>query len=171
MLPQCHVLEESEATVRSQALFCFHSNRWKCNCCLWSTETRWASWTSGKCSPLFILSAPFRNIQPLRLISHFVPSSQVNSEFYTGWLDHWGSPHSAVPSAMVAKSLKEILAVGANVNLWVFILQTKFLLFLPRMPQKFVSSHLFCWNLNHQNDVRSFSVFCLSSQIYVHWRN
>lgn len=64
-----------------------------------------------------ILSAPFRKIQPLRLISHFVPSSQVNSEFYTGWLDHWGSPHSAVSSAMVANSLKEILAVGANVNL------------------------------------------------------
>lgn len=43
--------------------------------------------------------------------------SQVNSEFYTGWLDHWGSPHSVVPSAAVAKSLNEILAVGANVNM------------------------------------------------------
>lgn len=43
--------------------------------------------------------------------------SQVNSEFYTGWLDHWGSPHAVVPSAAVAKSLNEILAVGANVNM------------------------------------------------------
>lgn len=42
---------------------------------------------------------------------------QVNSEFYTGWLDHWGSPHSVVSTAMVAKSLNEILAAGANVNL------------------------------------------------------
>lgn len=44
---------------------------------------------------------------------------QVNSEFYTGWLDHWGSPHAAVPFAVVAKSLNEILAMGANVNMWV----------------------------------------------------
>lgn len=43
----------------------------------------------------------------------------MNSEFYTGWLDHWGSRHSVVSSARVAKSLNEILAVGANVNLWV----------------------------------------------------
>lgn len=43
--------------------------------------------------------------------------SQVNSEFYTGWLDHWGSPHSVVSAAEVAKSLSEILAMGANVNL------------------------------------------------------
>lgn len=43
--------------------------------------------------------------------------SQVNSEFYTGWLDHWGSPHSVVPYATVVKSLNKILAVGANVNM------------------------------------------------------
>lgn len=43
--------------------------------------------------------------------------SQVNSEFYTGWLDHWGSSHSVVPSTAVAKTLNEILAVGANVNM------------------------------------------------------
>lgn len=50
----------------------------------------------------------------------------VNSEFYTGWLDHWGSPHSVVPFAAVAKSLNEILAVGANVNLYMFIGGTNF---------------------------------------------
>ncbi|KAG9345064.1 hypothetical protein JZ751_009605 [Albula glossodonta] len=38
----------------------------------------------------------------------------VNSEFYTGWLDHWGGHHSTVSSAIVAKSLNEILAMGAN---------------------------------------------------------
>uniref|UniRef100_A0A3Q1EWM3 Beta-galactosidase n=1 Tax=Acanthochromis polyacanthus TaxID=80966 RepID=A0A3Q1EWM3_9TELE len=38
----------------------------------------------------------------------------VNSEFYTGWLDHWGSAHSVVSPAAVAKSLSEMLAVGAN---------------------------------------------------------
>ncbi|XP_070776050.1 beta-galactosidase [Enoplosus armatus] len=50
----------------------------------------------------------------------------VNSEFYTGWLDHWGSRHSVVPSATVAKSLNEILATGANVNLYMFIGGTNF---------------------------------------------
>ncbi|XP_014845053.1 PREDICTED: beta-galactosidase-like [Poecilia mexicana] len=45
----------------------------------------------------------------------------VNSEFYTGWLDHWGSRHSVVSSAVVAKSLSHMLAVEANVNLYMFI--------------------------------------------------
>ncbi|TDH16292.1 hypothetical protein EPR50_G00018010 [Perca flavescens] len=50
----------------------------------------------------------------------------VNSEFYTGWLDHWGERHSVVSSAIVAKSLNEMLAVGANVNLYMFIGGTNF---------------------------------------------
>uniref|UniRef100_A0A4W6C861 Beta-galactosidase n=1 Tax=Lates calcarifer TaxID=8187 RepID=A0A4W6C861_LATCA len=50
----------------------------------------------------------------------------VNSEFYTGWLDHWGSPHSVVSSAAVAKALNKILATGANVNLYMFIGGTNF---------------------------------------------
>ncbi|KAM3624499.1 uncharacterized protein V6R79_024275 [Siganus canaliculatus] len=45
----------------------------------------------------------------------------VNSEFYTGWLDHWGSRHAVVSSARVVKTLSEMLAVGANVNLYMFI--------------------------------------------------
>uniref|UniRef100_A0AAQ5XRL1 Beta-galactosidase n=1 Tax=Amphiprion ocellaris TaxID=80972 RepID=A0AAQ5XRL1_AMPOC len=50
----------------------------------------------------------------------------VNSEFYTGWLDHWGSAHSVVSPAAVAKTLSEMLAVGANVNLYMFIGGTNF---------------------------------------------
>ncbi|XP_064201075.1 beta-galactosidase [Anguilla rostrata] len=50
----------------------------------------------------------------------------VNSEFYTGWLDHWGGHHSVVSSAIVAKSLNEILAMGANVNMYMFIGGTNF---------------------------------------------
>ncbi|KAM7009766.1 beta-galactosidase [Tautogolabrus adspersus] len=50
----------------------------------------------------------------------------VNSEFYTGWLDHWGSPHSVVSTTRVAKSLNEILSMGANVNLYMFIGGTNF---------------------------------------------
>ncbi|XP_067911216.1 beta-galactosidase isoform X2 [Heterodontus francisci] len=44
----------------------------------------------------------------------------VNSEFYTGWLDHWGRKHSVIKKETVAKSLDEILALGANVNMYMF---------------------------------------------------
>ncbi|XP_051560701.1 beta-galactosidase [Myxocyprinus asiaticus] len=50
----------------------------------------------------------------------------VNSEFYTGWLDHWGQRHSVVPTAAVIKTLNEILEMGANVNLYLFIGGTNF---------------------------------------------
>lgn len=50
----------------------------------------------------------------------------VNSEFYTGWLDHWGFNHSVVSPDRVAKSLYDILQTGANVNLYMFIGGTNF---------------------------------------------
>ncbi|KFQ21958.1 Beta-galactosidase, partial [Merops nubicus] len=63
----------------------------------------------------------------------------VNSEFYTGWLDHWGHRHSVVPTETIAKTLNEILARGANVNLYMFIGGTNFGYWnganMPYMPQ------------------------------------
>ncbi|KFP98171.1 Beta-galactosidase, partial [Haliaeetus albicilla] len=63
----------------------------------------------------------------------------VNSEFYTGWLDHWGHRHSVVPAQTIAKTLNEILAHGANVNLYMFIGGTNFAYWnganMPYMPQ------------------------------------
>ncbi|KAM6315078.1 beta-galactosidase [Aegotheles albertisi] len=63
----------------------------------------------------------------------------VNSEFYTGWLDHWGHRHSVVPTQTIAKSLNEILARGANVNLYMFIGGTNFAYWnganMPYLPQ------------------------------------
>lgn len=50
----------------------------------------------------------------------------VNSEFYTGWLDHWGDPHYTVKTEIVAASLYDLLARGANVNLYMFIGGTNF---------------------------------------------
>ncbi|CAK6435724.1 unnamed protein product, partial [Pipistrellus nathusii] len=50
----------------------------------------------------------------------------INSEFYTGWLDHWGTPHSTVKTEAVATALQDILARGANVNLYMFIGGTNF---------------------------------------------
>ncbi|XP_047387747.1 beta-galactosidase [Sciurus carolinensis] len=50
----------------------------------------------------------------------------VNSEFYTGWLDHWGKPHSTVKTEVLASSLYDILTRGASVNLYMFIGGTNF---------------------------------------------
>ncbi|XP_008576305.1 PREDICTED: beta-galactosidase [Galeopterus variegatus] len=50
----------------------------------------------------------------------------INSEFYTGWLDHWGQPHSTVKTEELASSLYSLLAIGANVNLYMFMGGTNF---------------------------------------------
>ncbi|XP_076035693.1 beta-galactosidase-like isoform X2 [Oratosquilla oratoria] len=44
----------------------------------------------------------------------------INSEFYPGWLDHWGAPHATVESSKVCKSLDDMLALNASVNVYVF---------------------------------------------------
>ncbi|XP_066484549.1 beta-galactosidase isoform X1 [Tiliqua scincoides] len=63
----------------------------------------------------------------------------VNSEFYTGWLDHWGHRHSVVSSSIIAKTLSEILAHGASVNMYMFIGGTNFGYWnganMPYLPQ------------------------------------
>ncbi|CAG2112123.1 unnamed protein product, partial [Medioppia subpectinata] len=42
----------------------------------------------------------------------------VNSEYYTGWIDHWEEPHSTVGSAQVANTLDKMLAFNASLNLY-----------------------------------------------------
>ncbi|KAK6315513.1 hypothetical protein J4Q44_G00150420 [Coregonus suidteri] len=44
----------------------------------------------------------------------------VNSEFYTGWLDHWGDKHAQVDTQKVSRMLGEMLSMGANVNMYMF---------------------------------------------------
>ncbi|XP_062502791.1 beta-galactosidase-like isoform X2 [Corticium candelabrum] len=44
----------------------------------------------------------------------------VNSEYYTGWLDHWGGSHAHRSDESVAATLDEILHVGASVNMYMF---------------------------------------------------
>ncbi|XP_029200002.2 LOW QUALITY PROTEIN: beta-galactosidase-like [Acropora millepora] len=44
----------------------------------------------------------------------------VNSEFYPGWLDHWGGKHQTRGAADVAKYLDMILALNASVNMYMF---------------------------------------------------
>ncbi|XP_013885955.1 beta-galactosidase-1-like protein [Austrofundulus limnaeus] len=44
----------------------------------------------------------------------------VNSEFYTGWLDHWEDQHAVVDAQKVSRVLGEMLTMGANVNMYMF---------------------------------------------------
>ena len=44
----------------------------------------------------------------------------MNSEYYTGWLDHWGEPHQIRSAESIADSLDKILAVNASVNMYMF---------------------------------------------------
>ncbi|XP_048342941.1 beta-galactosidase-1-like protein isoform X1 [Sphaerodactylus townsendi] len=44
----------------------------------------------------------------------------VNSEYYTGWLDYWGEPHSTSSAEEVAKGLQKMLKMGANINMYMF---------------------------------------------------
>lgn len=44
----------------------------------------------------------------------------VNSEFYPGWIDHWGYPHSKVNAVHAASTLNQILAANASVTIYMF---------------------------------------------------
>ncbi|KAM8934027.1 beta-galactosidase-like [Pelodytes ibericus] len=44
----------------------------------------------------------------------------VNSEYYTGWMDHWGEQHSIKSSESVCQGLLNILYTGASVNMYMF---------------------------------------------------
>ncbi|XP_017787650.1 PREDICTED: beta-galactosidase-like [Habropoda laboriosa] len=50
----------------------------------------------------------------------------VNSEFYPGWLTHWQEPFQRVKSGAVTKTLNDMLALGASVNIYMFYGGTNF---------------------------------------------
>lgn len=50
----------------------------------------------------------------------------VNSEFYPGWLTHWGESFQRVKTDRVVKTLKDMLDVGASVNMYMFYGGTNF---------------------------------------------
>ncbi|XP_015601851.1 beta-galactosidase isoform X2 [Cephus cinctus] len=50
----------------------------------------------------------------------------VNSEFYPGWLTHWGEPFQTVGKRAVKTKLYEMLSVGASVNIYMFYGGTNF---------------------------------------------
>ncbi|KAG0432488.1 hypothetical protein HPB47_020796 [Ixodes persulcatus] len=44
----------------------------------------------------------------------------VVTEYYSGWMDHWGSPHTKTDSSEVLKTFEEILRFNASVNFYMF---------------------------------------------------
>ena len=50
----------------------------------------------------------------------------VNSEYYTGWIDTWGTNHTRIPTDVVLKTFIEVMDVGANLNFYMFHGNKKF---------------------------------------------
>lgn len=59
-----------------------------------------------------------RSFQAMRLYQPRGPL--VNSEFYPGWLTHWGEVFQRVKTGAVIKTLKKMLDIGASVNFYMF---------------------------------------------------
>ena len=58
---------------------------------------------------------------PFSVLRKFQPNGPlVNSEFYPGWLDHWGERHNTRDIVKIAKYLDMILAANASVNMYMF---------------------------------------------------
>ncbi|XP_032676709.1 beta-galactosidase isoform X2 [Odontomachus brunneus] len=50
----------------------------------------------------------------------------VNSEYYPGWLTHWGESFQRVKTNAVVKTLNDMLKMGASVNIYMFYGGTNF---------------------------------------------
>lgn len=50
----------------------------------------------------------------------------MNTEFYSGWLDHWGEEHNTVSAGLFADRLDQILELGGNVNMYMYYGGTNF---------------------------------------------
>lgn len=61
---------------------------------------------------------------PLRQHQPYGPL--VNSEYYPGWLTHWGEKLASVNTSAVVKTLKGLLDYNASVNFYIFVGGTNF---------------------------------------------
>lgn len=44
----------------------------------------------------------------------------IVTEYYPGWMDHWGLPHAKVDAGLVLKTYEKILQLNASVNFYMF---------------------------------------------------
>jgi beta-galactosidase len=66
---------------------------------------------------------PVKSFNYQRIHQEFGPN--VNSEYYTGWIDHWDWPHSTATTQAVCNTLDIMLSINASVNLLiVFVFQS-----------------------------------------------
>jgi len=74
---------------------------------------------------LFLLGADVDNAFLAQRL--YEPSGPlVNSEFYTGWITHWGEIFQRVATDAVVNTLDEMLARNASVNFFMFYGGTNF---------------------------------------------
>ncbi|KAF0288395.1 Beta-galactosidase [Amphibalanus amphitrite] len=50
----------------------------------------------------------------------------VNSEFYPGWINHWGYPRNVVSTEEVVNATKTLISLGANFNVYMMLGGTSF---------------------------------------------
>lgn len=81
-------------------------------------------WTCGSLPSLYTtidFGVETDPVKGFKIMRKYQPRGPlVNSEFYTGWQDFWGYPHSRVDSAKLANRLDEMLAMNASVTLYMF---------------------------------------------------
>lgn len=59
--------------------------------------------------------------QELRILQSYQPGKPLMvMEYWTGWFDHWGEPHNAIPDYDFVYTLGIILRFPASVNLYMF---------------------------------------------------
>ncbi|XP_058455851.1 beta-galactosidase-like isoform X2 [Malaya genurostris] len=71
-----------------------------------------------------ITNDPDRHWEVLR--THQPKGPLVNTEFYPGWLTHWGQPIARVATESISNTLRLMLERGANVNFYMFFGGTNF---------------------------------------------
>ncbi len=71
---------------------------------------------------------------------------QVNSEFYTGWLDYWGGGHAHGNTKAIIDTLTQMMNMGANVNMCVS--SCELLGLLVKFPKRSILKARFFWQVH-----------------------
>ena len=77
-------------------------------------------------SPALVLGNFSKHFELLRSFNSSFVGPYVNTEYYIGWLDHWGMHHSRVAARTAVNGLTQALKMRANVNMYMFFGGTNF---------------------------------------------
>lgn len=84
----------------------------------------------------------------------------MNSEFYPGWLTHWGENLQTVSTLKVVKTLDEILSTGASVNIYMFFGGTNFGFKSGKKIRRRLIIYYTVEYINYASSSRKLSSFC-----------